>query len=371
MEHAWIAGEPATLEAAIVEAAELLAASRHPLIAGLGTDVAGARAAVALAERVGAVVDHVHADALLRNLDVMRSSGVVLTTPNEADVRADTLLLVGPGLGDGWLELPQRLFGPMRRSQADADVERRIYCLCPARDLAIPLSGKTAAVAIGKRPEQLPALLAALRARVAGRPVGATYVPASKLDEVAAGLKGARYGVAIWSAAMLDPLAIEMLSGLVDDLNVTTRFAGLPLAPGDNAMGVMQTCAWMTGMPIRSGLGRGSPRHDPWLFDGRRLVASSETDCVVWISAYGAAPPPWRKPPPIIALTDGEASFQPTPRVHIRVGCAGIDHDGVAYLPSIGALALVEAEEPSAAISVADAVTRIAASLPAAGAGAC
>jgi formylmethanofuran dehydrogenase subunit B len=102
MEHAWIAGEPATLEAAIVAAAKLLAASRSPLIAGLGTDVAGARAAVSLAEKVGAVVDHMHADALLCNLDVMRSSGVLVTTPTEAQVRADTLLLVGPGLDATW-----------------------------------------------------------------------------------------------------------------------------------------------------------------------------------------------------------------------------------------------------------------------------
>ena len=40
-----------------------------------------------------------HADALLRDLDVMRSAGMLLTTPSEAHARADTLLLVGPGLG--------------------------------------------------------------------------------------------------------------------------------------------------------------------------------------------------------------------------------------------------------------------------------
>ena len=90
MEHAWIAGKPAALDTAIAEAAKLLASSPHPFIAGLGTDVTGARAAIAPAERVGAVIDHLHADALLRNLDVIRSSGVLL--------RADTLLLVDTGL---------------------------------------------------------------------------------------------------------------------------------------------------------------------------------------------------------------------------------------------------------------------------------
>jgi formylmethanofuran dehydrogenase subunit B len=371
MEHARIAGEPATLEAAIAEAAELLASSRHPLIAGLGTDVAGARAAVTLAERVGAVVDHMHADALLRNLDVMRCSGVVLTTPNEADVRADTLLLVGPGHGGAWPELPRRLFGLVQSRQGGVDVERRIFCLCPGRDFANPPFGKTAAVAIGKQPGELPALIAALRARVAGRSLGGAQVSTRKLDEIAAGLKGARYGVVIWSAATLDALTIEMLCGLVDDLNATTRFAGLPLAPGDNAVGVMQACAWMTGVPVRSGLGREFPHHDPWLFDGRRLVASGETDCVVWISAYSAASPAWRKAPPTIALTGSVAKFPAVPRVHIAVGRPGVDHDGVEYVPSIGTLAFVEAKAPSEAISVADAIARIAAILPAVGERAC
>ena len=61
MEHAWIAGQPATLDAAIEGAAKLLASSRCALIAGLGTDIAGARAAITLADRIGGIVDHARA----------------------------------------------------------------------------------------------------------------------------------------------------------------------------------------------------------------------------------------------------------------------------------------------------------------------
>src|SRR5262249_60324510 len=112
MARAWMGGKPAALERALAEAAELLAASRCPLITGLGTDVAGARAAIGLAERLGGVVDHMSADVLLRDLAVVREAGMMVTTPNEARLRADTLLLVGPNLekdapalGD-WLGLP-------------------------------------------------------------------------------------------------------------------------------------------------------------------------------------------------------------------------------------------------------------------------
>jgi formylmethanofuran dehydrogenase subunit B len=371
MEHAWIAGEPVALDAAVAEAAKLLTASRHPLIAGLGTDVAGARAAVVLAQSVGAAIDHMHANTLLRDLEVMRSSGVLLTTPNEAHVRADTLLLVGPAFGETWPELQQRFLGAMRQSQSAVAVERRIHWICPGRDLAIPASGKMNAMVIGKELGEVPTLLASLRAHLAGRPVGKTRVASRKLDEFLTSLKAARFGVAIWSASALDALTIEMLCGLVDDLNVMTRFSGLPLAPADNAVGIMQTCAWMMGLPMRTGLGRGFPEHNPWLFDGRRLIASGETDCVLWISAYRAVTPAWREAPPTIALTGRDANFHLPPRVHISVGRPGLDHAGVEHLPLIGALGSVEAKEPSDTISVAEAIARIAAMLPRAGERAC
>ena len=98
MGNALVDGRPVPLDAAVTEAARLLRASRSPLIAGLGTDVAGARAAIALAQRIGAAVDHMHSRAVMADLEVMRESGMMVTTPSEARLRGDTLLLVGPGL---------------------------------------------------------------------------------------------------------------------------------------------------------------------------------------------------------------------------------------------------------------------------------
>ncbi len=357
MHHAWIAGKPAALEPAIAEAAKLFGASRHPLIAGLGTDVSGTRAAIALAEGTGAVIDHMHSGALLRDLDVMRSSGVMLTTPGETCVRADTLLLVGPDLAETWSELPQRLLDKNVR-------KRRIFWLSPGRDAATIASLGATVETVGKDPRDLPALVASLRARVSGRPTGKAPVSAKVLEEVSTALKAARFGVAIWSAAMLDALSIEMMCGLVNDLNATTRFCALPLSPADNVIGVLQTCGWMTGFPMRTGFGRGFAEHDPWLFDGQRLVNRGETDCVLWISAYRAVAPEWRNPPPTIALTGRDAAFHVPPDVHIQVGRPGIDHAAVEYLPAAGALGAVEASQPSDAISVADAITRIASALP-------
>jgi formylmethanofuran dehydrogenase subunit B len=351
MVEAWIRGSAAELDAAIAEAARLLAASRLPVIAGLGTDVAGARTAIALAQRIGGIVDHMHSAALLRDLDVMRESGMMVTTPNVARLRADLLLLVGPGLTQAWPELPERLLHAP---------ERRIVWLCPCDATERQTFHNT--VIVGRDAAELPVLLAALRARCAGRPVGKTPIASHQIDAVASEVAKARFGVAVWSAAELDELTIEMLCGLVKDLNATTRFSGLPLAPPDNAAGVQQVSGWMTGFPVRTGFTRGYWEHDPWRFDTARLVESGEADCAVWISAYGAHAPAWTRTLPLIAI--GADPDRKHSEVAIAVGLPRIDHTAVEYWTATGTLCAVEARQPTNRITVADIVTRISAALP-------
>jgi formylmethanofuran dehydrogenase subunit B len=351
MVEAWVRGSAAELDAAIVEAAKLLAASRMPVIAGLGTDVAGARAAITLAQRIGGIVDHMHSAALLHDLDVMRQAGMMVTTPNVARLRADLLLLVGPGLTQAWPELPERLL---------ADGRRRVVWLCPG-DAAEARELHNMVIA-GRDPSALPVVLAALRARCAGRPAGNTPIAANEIDALANDLTKAHFGVAVWSAAELDELTIEMLCGLVKDLNANTRFSGLPLAPPDNAAGVQQVSGWMTGFPMRTGFARGYWEHDPWRFDTARLIESGEADCAVWISAYGAHAPTWTRKLPLIAL--GADPDRKRSDVAIAVGLPRIDHAAVEYRSATGTLGAVDARQPTNRITVADVVTRISAATP-------
>src|SRR4029077_20930658 len=160
---------------------------------------------------------------------------------------------------------------------------------------AAPIRGETR---IGRDPDQLPSVLAALRARLADRRAGKTGASAKALADLATQLKASRFGVAVWSARDVDALAIEMLCGIVADLNAHTRFTGFAIAPGDNAVGVLQACGWMTGFPMRTGFGRGFPEAGPGRSAGAGMVARREADCVLWISAYRAASPPWGNGPP-------------------------------------------------------------------------
>jgi formylmethanofuran dehydrogenase subunit B len=354
MDHAWIGGKPVPFEAAVAEAAHLLGASRLPLIAGLGTDVAGARAAVALADRIGGVVDHMHAGATLRDLGVLREAGAFLTTPNEARLRGDTLLLVGPGLSEAWPALEERLLSKALGPEAGAGT-RTIFWLCPGRQTASTPTVKT----IGRNAAELPTLLAVLRAHIAGRQPGKVAKPVS---ELAAALQAARFGVAVWSAQSLDELTIEMLFGLIKDLNAKTRFTGLALAPPDNAAGAQQACGWMSGFPLRTAFARGYPEHDPWRFDARRLAESREADCALWISAYRNAAPTWSSNIPTIALSAETA--RSGSRVHIQVGRPGLDHDTVEHDAVSGTLVARAASRSSTLPGVADVIARIAAALP-------
>jgi formylmethanofuran dehydrogenase subunit B len=358
MSQSSINGRAAPLDAAVAEAARLIRKSRLTVIAGLGADVAGARAAVALADRIGGVVDHMHSTALLRDLDVMREYGVMLTTPGEARLRGDVILLVGNGLVEASLLEVWPDLGTRAPTPPAAVALRRILWLGPDeagwRALQRAANDKSAKIETTSVDEvSLSGLLAALRARVNGRPVALSGAPLRELDALAAALRSATFGVAVWSAAHLDVLTIEMLCGLVKDLNAKTRFTGMALPPGDNAAGVLQVCGWMTGFPMRTGFAHGFPEHDPWMFDAERLVESGEADCAVWISAYGSEAPQWRKSVPIIALADADAAFSQTPAVRISIGRPRVDHDSVDYCAAMATLTSASASQPSKTPSVA------------------
>lgn len=155
MSHAWIDGRPVALHVATAEAARLLAASRVPVVAGLGTDIAGARAAIALAERIGASIDHMNSETVLRDVEVMRAAGIMLTTPNEARLRADVLLMIGAGLVEAWPGLPERLLMRPPMAQVDAiAAQRRILWLCPGGD-PTKLAGRAKVHVVGRNRKDL------------------------------------------------------------------------------------------------------------------------------------------------------------------------------------------------------------------------
>ena len=352
----------AQFDEAVERAARLLSKSRAPVIAGLGADIAGIVAAFRLAEKVGGTIDHMAAESALRDQAVLQDVGLMLVSPGEARRRADTLFVVG----DRPMEAQPDLLHPLladRPGVGAADAHgRRVIVL--ASHEPYPAPGNNIGEWLAAAPPALPGVLAALRARVNGRPVARDFDP-TELDRCAKMLKAAKFGVAIWSPDEHNALVIEMLVGLIQDLNAKTRWSGLSVCADATVAGAAMASGWMTGLPLRCSFGRGRAEHDPWRDSARRLVESGEADVIVWISACGDPPPAWVGAIPAIVLTETPPAANGHPAVALPVGRPGRDHDGVLFNSRTGTLFEVAAESLSNTPSVAEALTEIAARLDA------
>jgi formylmethanofuran dehydrogenase subunit B len=318
-----IAGREVTRAAAIAAIAERLRASVNPLIAGLATDIAGAEAAHDLAQQIGAVLDHRRSPAALADLAVMRESGWLVTTPLEARAMADCVVLVGATPPDFPRSPPP--FAPERARQV------------------FRLAGDDLLLRLGL-----------LRATLAGRPIAAD----ANLTAIAAALRAARYAVISWSAAEIAPLAIEMLCQTIEDLNGTTRCFGLPTPAPDNAAGVLQALAWKSGFPFRLGYARGRAEHDPWRFDGARMIEAREADCVLWVGDEAPRVPAGMFLA-VLAPAGGDAG---NAEIVISVATPGRDADTILFDPAIGALRFQPATDSRNTLPTsADILTAIAA----------
>jgi formylmethanofuran dehydrogenase subunit B len=308
-------------------------------VAGLGADIAGVSAAIMLARRLRGVADHAASPTVLRDLDVMRRSGWIVTTPPEARARADLVILAGPGIDSGRPELALVLDGQPRFLDG---VDRTVLRLCPDGDA-----------------DALIAQLGLLRMSLSGR--RAELPPA--LAEIAGALHHARYAVIAWSAAAITEAAVDMLCGLVETLNAKSRAAGLPLSAGGNAMGASQACSWLTGYPLPVGFGRGTAEHDPWRFDSVRLADSGESDAALWIAALDPSPPQWSRAIDMIALVPEQAASETWVK-KAKVAIAVAQPSGVLYDARLAALASQKAPEPDGAPTVADVISAIEKALP-------
>ncbi len=349
-----VAGAPVDLAVAVAEAARLLKTARAPLFHGLAVDLHGIRALLALAERAGGVVDHLASPALLANAAVARASGWVTATFAEIANRADLILLVGSDPADAFPRFHERLVrNPTPLYRAGPPV---VAYLGPAEGAPEGASLR-AQVPQSRLLDALGALGVELRG---GRPRATPDLPDDAIAMLAERLRAARYGAIVWHPASFAPadaeLGIERLAAILRHLNVTTRCVGLPL--GGNGVGAMQAALWQTGWPLRLGFADGTPRHDPWRFDGRRLLESGEADLLVWATTLVAEPPP-ATDLPVVAIVADDVVLTTPAAVEIRVGIPAIDHAGAVFRSDTVIALKLQATRPSDRPSVADAARAI------------
>jgi formylmethanofuran dehydrogenase subunit B len=342
-----IKGRDAALDAACDKAAEILGNARMPLVGGLASDLAGIKAAMSLAERLGGVIDHAGSEAAFRNMLALQDKGWMTTTYAEVKNRADLILIAGTDIVSRFPRFFERFVW----------TKESLFGAPPARDIVY--LGKGLNTKAGVAPDRRkPAVIAcdvarigevfqALRAILRGTALSADSIAGASnesLIALAEKIRAAKYGLVVWSAGEMEgpagELAVESICRLVAEINETSRFSGLPLGGNDNGLGAGQVGTWTAGFPLRTSFASGRAEYDPHLYSWRRMIESGEADAVLWISAFRPLDLPFQTKVPLIVVGAPGADYAREPDVFLAVGTPGLDHaghvirgDAVASLP--------------------------------------
>ena len=223
-DSARVGGSAATFEQAVEAAAKILREAVQPLIGGLATDVAGMRAAVELADRCGAVLDHAASTAKFRNLLAFQDRGAITTTLAEVRNRADLLVVVGTDVISRFPRFFERIAAPGGTLFGLKDKDRRSIFLGARPPPDAP--GRTDWIACGQ--PELPDVLGALQ-----RLDQATPLAGGMLVEVLIDGLDLCLGLCLVSRIGSRPAVLEFPLHIEIEGN-----------PGE-------ACGWMHGTPVR------------------------------------------------------------------------------------------------------------------------
>ena len=337
-----INGKPATLQQAISHVAELLKASQQPLLAGLGTDVAGFRSLYHLSQKINGILQHMNAQSTARNMKVLQSTGWQTTTLTELKNRADVIVCFGdvaahnPRFFERFIDVDGMFIDANQRQLifVGENCARNIHSKAEISPKGTPAS------LLACRAVDLPEITIALRALVVGKALKVTEIAGVKISDlqtVANKLKAAKYAVLAWVAKDLDyphsELTIQNITETVAILNQTTRAAGLPLGGSDGDTSANNANTWLSGLALND-----------------EIV---EHDLMIWVNSFGVDKLPPKTDKPLIvfgntnlvgaairreaSLGDAEklsrrvAAPTNTPDVFIPIATPGLDCSGMLF----------------------------------------
>lgn len=372
-------GHDANLDTALARAVRILSSARRPLFGALATDVAGARALYTLAAGCGAILDHLHGDALSAATLALQDRGSFFTTLSEVRSRADLLVFFGCQ--------PSRRYPRFFARALDGTRETRdlVFLGCPPDPAADDLAhARIDALLPDADPYDTLALWSAVSE--AREPTALHDDRTNAAAALHARIAAARYTVIVYEPAALPgphaALLIEALHRIVKAANRTARAACLALGGDDGALTVNQTVTWLSGMPLRTRVatparlaGTAPLDHDPYRYRTGRLLAGGEVDALLWVASF--APHTWpdsldQDIPAIVlghpALADA-AKARGAATVFIPVATPGIDTGGHLFRVDGSVVMPLAAARGAALPSVEAIAAQLAARLPARAAG--
>lgn len=333
---ATIHGKKVSIDDAIIHAASILGDSKQAMFAGSCTDVAGCRELMALAEKSGAIIDHVHGDGMKNNTLVLQNTGWIMTTLAELKNRADLVIFIGtdairhyPRFFERFIWNQSSLAGLKKNARDIVYVGDDLNTKAGAN----PNGSKATLIKCTKK--EINETIAVLRALFNKNNIQADNIAPRKLaslKKVVERIQNAQYGVIVWDAAEFSAedgdICIQTICELVKELNRHSRFAGLSLGGNNGGMSFMNVCSWQSGYPLRVSYNTGQPEYDPFTFSAKNILHKKMADALLWISSFDTSLPMPRTEVPTIVLSRPAKRIAHENEVYIPVGTPGIDHSG-------------------------------------------
>jgi len=281
-----ISGKVVSQQEAVTRAAQLLSTAQAPVIAGLATDVAGARAAVRLAQSAGAGLDHLNGNGILRNQRVLQRTGWVTTTLSEIKNRADLIVLMDDRIPADYPRLQERVLRPPDSLLPARAQKRKVLAISRAGDVSTTADFTARDQVIRTGSQSLIDFLFGLRHALTHPDDDVTEAGIQSLRDA---INASDYTVFVWSAGRLDEpdadMIIDTICDLIRLLNVEGRAAGLPIAGSQGDLSVNQVCTWQTGFPLRVRFVDGQPQADLIGLGSHTVPDQHAHDCLLWIDS--------------------------------------------------------------------------------------
>jgi formylmethanofuran dehydrogenase subunit B len=329
-----VSGRPATLDQAVSQTAESLLAARGRVLIYLGPDITtqAHRAAVALADLLGASVDSATSPTAAEGLLAAQRRGRAGATLGELKNRADVILFWGVDPAKRYPRFMTRYVEPAGTHIPKGRMGRTLIGVGVGSDSA-PAS---ADLRLDLDPKVEITALSVMRASLQGYAREHRTPGLTEAIGFAERLAKARYAVLVHDAEPTgeapNPLRAEGLIALTQALNSSTRAALISLRAGGNRVGAESVLTWQAGYPFAVDYGRGHPSYDPAGRGLDRLAAGGFTTALLVGSAAFDADLSGifgRVSTFVIGPRASQTVF-PT-RVAIDTGVAGIHEIGTAY----------------------------------------
>ena len=338
--QARVEGTPVSLDQALQRAAQILDHSRSPLVYGLSrSSTPGQRAAVALADHLGATVDTTASRGHAPSIVALQQGGESTCTLGEARHRCDLVIFWGadplvthPRHGERYSLDP--IGDDLPRGRAD----RTVWTVDIKSTATTAIADQTLTLERGRDFEVLWILRALVRDMpVAHWPEG---IDRRQVEALAAAMRACRSGIVYFGLGLtrgeVGHANVEALLRLVTELNRTNRFYARRMRiPGDVA-GADSVLCWQTGFPFSVNLAAGYPRFGPGEYSANAMLERGETDACLLLGSESlnnlsaAARQALEKIPTIILDPPSiNPPFEPT--VAISTAIYGIHTAGTAY----------------------------------------